>query len=318
MQLLCPVLHSSLSFASLVDQLKTALVAASTRLQDARALEASLAALENASSSGAPGSPQAAAAAAFERARQAIAKALASVPGISARPASFDIATGATIDALKRCTRSFAFTSYNVNVLAPYTRTRYQYLVHCTTVLSSTLHQNALSHVSRGFDCCDAERRCEQYAEELAELVNRTTHAAGRALAGVEAARAVRTELVDLRYRLLDQCAATSSVQFTNLMVLCSIRYEYSTVINCARRFERHVRQLNETRVEFDLLAANVSELEIALATARAKLAALRQMPYDDARVMRISQLIVEVRADRTGPNSLLARRSRHETRVRV
>lgn len=45
---------------------------------------------------------------------------------------------------------------------------------------------------------------------------------------------------------------------------------------------------------------ANVSELENALATARAKLSALRQMPYDDARVMRISQLIVEVCADRT------------------
>lgn len=42
--------------------------------------------------------------------------------------------------------------------------------------------------------------------------MNRTTHAAGRALAGVEAARAVRTELVDLRYRLLDQYATTSSV----------------------------------------------------------------------------------------------------------
>lgn len=77
---------------------------------------------------------------------------------------------------------------------------------------SSTLHKNALSHASRGFDCCGIERRCEQYAEELAELVNRTTHAAGRALAGVEAARAVRTELVDLRYRLLDQYATTSSV----------------------------------------------------------------------------------------------------------
>lgn len=119
MRSLCPVLHSSLSFASLVGQLKTALVAAATRLQDARSLEASLVALENTSSSGAPESPQTAAASTFERARQAIANALASVPGISARPASFDIATGATIDALKRCTRRFAFTSYNVNVLAP-------------------------------------------------------------------------------------------------------------------------------------------------------------------------------------------------------
>lgn len=62
------------------------------------------------------------------------------------------------------------------------------------------------------------------------------------------------------------------------------------------RRFELHVRQLNATRVELDELLVELSALEKNLTMARALLASLRQLPYDDARALNISKLIAEVR----------------------